>query len=102
MYLEIENLTPEEAKTINTMFSGRVRLIDSIYTEICKIEADCTVDLLVDEGFIPHIPNNNKEVLSELSTAIACRCENTVFQELAEIADEVSRDEIENIAIFNE
>lgn len=97
MYLEIENLTPEEAKTINEMFNGRTRLIHNIYTEVCRLEADCTIDMLcLDEEIEPIPEEKYNTVLDRLALKIADHCDS-VFQDLADRSYEVVTDMINDV-----
>lgn len=98
MYLEINNITQNELDTLQDIFRDRIRVIHSIYTEVCRVEADCTLDLLTDDGTIKEISKETLDkVLNQLAINIADRCENEIFQPLAELAEEVSRDKIDSI-----
>lgn len=89
MYLEVKNLTPDEAKKIKALFGDRVRLIDSIYTEVCRVEADCTLDILLDAEEVDATNIDNLDnTLDELARKIESHHGEIVFQDLCERSNE--------------
>lgn len=93
MYFEIKDLTQEERDTLQEMFCDRLRPIYSIYTEVCQIEIECTLDNLECSGEITEeqVSEIDADKLEELALELAQRCENNVFQEICEEADLVVR-----------
>lgn len=86
MYLEIKDLTEKERDILQNMFCDRLRPIHSIYYETCRIEADCTLDRV--EGY-EYNEEDHEMLLDKLAEEIANDCEDTVFQEMCERADEI-------------
>lgn len=98
MYLEIKDLTVEERDTLQNMFCDRLRPIHSIYTEVCRVEAECSLDLLMDNGTIESIPEDKyNDILDSLAEDIGYACENNIFQELCETSEQICRDNIKNL-----
>lgn len=47
MYLEIDNLETHELEMLERMFEKKgIRAFDSVYTEVCRLEVECTIDAL--------------------------------------------------------
>lgn len=82
MYFEIENLTMQERDILQDMFCNRLRPIHSIYTELGRIEAECSLE---SNG----VNKPSEELIEEVAFEILHRSENTIFQDLSDVADEV-------------
>lgn len=94
MYLEIKDLTPEEAKEIKDTYGDRARLVYSIYHEVCRIEADCSLERVTSEENITLTEEEYENKINELADYIANACEDNAFQEMCEIADVITRENL--------
>lgn len=92
MYLEIKDLTEKEKEIIKEVFGDRARHIYSIYHEICRVEADCSLERVLDELGIEIDMDKFNKAIEEISEEIAHACEDNAFQEMCEIADQISRE----------
>lgn len=91
MFLEIKDLNQEELNKITEVFTTRVRKIHSIYDEVCRIEADCSLERVMGEKNITLTDEEYKEAINKISEEIGYSCEDTAFQDMCEIADEITR-----------
>lgn len=90
MYLKIEGLTKEEYTKICTLFRERVKAV-SIYSEVCKIEADCSIERVIDELGITISEEDYNKAVEEIAEELGYACEDNAFQEMCERADEIAQ-----------
>lgn len=86
MYLEINKLEPNELEMLEKMFKERMRLFDSIYTEVCKLEVECTVDAL---GY--DIESMTEKDINDIAEQIDFSSDY-IFQDLCELTAEKVHD----------
>ena len=91
MYLEIKDLTLEEKTAIKGMFGDRIRNLGTVYDEVCRIEADCSIERVLEELEIELSKEEIEKAIEEIAKEIAYACEDRAFQEMCEIADELAR-----------
>ena len=91
MYLEIKDLTSDELELLKKDFNNRVRPIHSIYHEICRVEADCSIERVIDENEISLSEEKYEQATEDIAQKLANECENTAFQEMCERADDITR-----------
>lgn len=91
MYLEIKDLTNEELELLKKDFNDRVRPIHSIYHETCRIEADCSIERVIDENEISLSKEKYEQAIEDIAQELANECEDTAFQEMCERADDITR-----------
>ena len=91
MYLEIKDLTVEELTSLKEQFKDRLRGGVSIYSEVCRMEADCSVERVIDELGITLSEEEYKEAIENIAEELSNECEDNAFQEMCERADEITK-----------
>lgn len=91
MYLEIKDLTNEEFEELKEKFKDRARNIFSIYHEMLMIEADCSIERVIDELDKTLSVEEYKQAMEDIAEELASECEDNAFQEICEQADEITR-----------
>lgn len=95
MYLEIKDLTLEEINFLRETYYKRIRLIDSVYSELCRIEADCSLERLLKEKDIEIIHKDYDKAIKDITEEIITACEHNTFSHLYELSDQITKEYIE-------
>lgn len=86
MYFEINKLENHELEALKNMFKDRIREFDSAYTEVCRLEVECTIDAL---GY--DIESVTEKNINDLAQQVDFSSDS-IFQDLCEITAEKVHD----------
>lgn len=87
MYIEIDKLEPNELEMLEKMFEGKgIRSFDSVYTEVCRLEVENTIDAL---GY--DIESITERDMNELAQQIDFSSDY-IFQDLCDLTTEKVHD----------
>lgn len=95
MYLEIKELTLEEINFLRETYYKRIRLIDSVYSEVCRIEADCSLERLLKEKDIEITHKDYDKAIKDITEEISTACEHNTFSYIYELSDQITKEYIE-------
>lgn len=102
MYLEIKDLKKQDLINLGQIFpNNQVRHIYSMYAEIAKIEAECSIEnILSDLDTNPLTKEQYNAILKQATEEICDISENNAFQTIAEDADNIVRGIIKDMLII--
>lgn len=86
MYIEIDKLETNELEILKNMFKGRIREFDSVYTEVCRLEVESTIDSL---GY--DIESMTEKDINDIAEQIDFSSDY-IFQDLCELTAEKVHD----------